>query len=43
MGTHPVSEKYRLVHEDLGTWSDWAAQDDLKQLLADSETRLAYD
>lgn len=43
MGTHPVPEKYHLVHQDLETWPGMAAQDDLKVLLADRETRLAYD
>jgi predicted metal-binding protein len=43
MGTHPVPEKYNLVHTDLGTWSEMEAGDDLNQLLADQATRLAYD
>ena len=43
MGTHPVPEKYNLVHQDLGTWPGMVAQDDLKVLMADKETRLAYD
>ncbi len=43
MGTHPVPEKYHLVHQDLETWPGMAAQEDLKELLADRETRLAYD
>jgi hypothetical protein len=43
MGTHPVPEKYHLVHKDLGTWPGMTAQEDLKELLADRETRLAYD
>ncbi len=43
MGTHPIPEKYHLVHQGLETWPAMAAQDDLKMLLADRETRLAYD
>lgn len=43
MGTHPVPEKYNLVHRDLKTWPGMTAQEDLKDLLADRETRLAYD
>ena len=43
MGTHPVPEKYHLVHQELQTWPEMAAQDDLRDLLADRETRLAYD
>jgi len=43
VGTHPIPEKYHLVHEALGTWPEMKAQDDLKVLLADKGTRLAYD
>jgi predicted metal-binding protein len=43
MGTHPIPEKYHRVHQDLETWPGMAAQDDLKKLLADRETRLRYD
>ncbi|MCK9997416.1 MAG: CGGC domain-containing protein, partial [Candidatus Krumholzibacteria bacterium] len=43
MGTHPVPEKYNLVHQDLGTWPGMVAQDDLKILMADKKTRLDYD
>ncbi|NCQ35387.1 CGGC domain-containing protein [bacterium] len=43
VGTHPVPEKYHLVHEDLGTWPTMKAQGDLQVLLADRATRLAYD
>ena len=43
MGTHPIPEKYNLVHQDLETWPGMVAQEDLKDLLADRETRLAYD
>jgi predicted metal-binding protein len=43
MGTHPIPEKYHVVHQELQTWSGMAAQDDLRILLADRETRLAYD
>ena len=43
VGTHPVPEKYNLIHEDLGTWPTMSARDDLEPLLADQKTRLAYD
>ena len=43
VGTHPVPEKYHLIHEDLGTWAAMSAQDDLEQLLVDQKLRLAYD
>jgi hypothetical protein len=38
-----VPEKYNLVHQDLGTWPGMVAQDDLKDLMANKETRSAYD
>lgn len=43
VGTHPVPEKYHRDHLELGTWPAMRAQDDLQDLLADRETRLAYD
>ena len=43
VGTHPIPEKYNLIHEDLGTWPRMTAKEDLEDLLADKETRLAYD
>ncbi len=43
MGTHPIPEKYHLIHEPLGTWSAMKKQPDLPALLADKQTRLAYD
>lgn len=43
VGTHPVPEKYHLVHEDLGTWPNLQAREDLDALLADKQTRMAYD
>jgi len=43
VGTHPIPEKYNLVHEKLGTWLQMQAQDSLKDLLVDKKTRLAYD
>ncbi|RKZ15929.1 CGGC domain-containing protein [bacterium] len=43
VGTHPVPQKYHLVHEGLGTWSEMEALDDLQDLLANQATRLSYD
>jgi predicted metal-binding protein len=43
VGTHPIPEKYQQVHWELDTWSTIKARDDLKDLLADRDTRLAYD
>ena len=43
VGTHPIPEKYNLIHEDLGTWPEMSAITDLTDLMADLPTRLAYD
>jgi len=39
-GTHPIPEKYRLVHERLSSWPILAANE---PLMATEEIRLAYD
>lgn len=43
VGTHPIPEKYFLVHQKLGTWQDkkWAGL--LKDLQDPRDLRLAYD
>jgi len=43
VGTHPIPEKYFLVHDRLGTWKgdDW--NEFLKPTMEDREIRLAYD
>jgi predicted metal-binding protein len=43
VGTHPIPEKYRTVHEELGTWRAIRGDEDFEALLADGPTRLAYD
>ncbi|MCP4574590.1 MAG: CGGC domain-containing protein [bacterium] len=43
LGTHPVPRSYFETHGELGTWSEGRRQGDLLPLLADEETRLAYD
>lgn len=46
VGTHPIPEKYNLVHEPLGTWrtmDEVMPPRDLGDLMADEATRLAYD
>jgi predicted metal-binding protein len=40
VGTHPIPEKYRLVHRDLPSWSRIARYDDL---MATEEIRRSYD
>ncbi|MEA2097362.1 MAG: CGGC domain-containing protein [Candidatus Cloacimonadota bacterium] len=43
LGTHPIPQKYFLIHEKLGTWkSDWW-QEIIKPTLVDEELRLEYD
>ncbi|MBN1636259.1 MAG: CGGC domain-containing protein [Deltaproteobacteria bacterium] len=42
-GTHPIPQKYLLMHNKLGTWdsSDW--QEIIQPTLVDEKTRLSYD
>jgi predicted metal-binding protein len=42
-GTHPVPEKYYLIHAALGTWKGEKWSELLAPALDDAETRLAYD
>jgi len=43
VGTHPIPEKYYIVHTKLETWKtrDWNKL--IKPTLKDKEVRLAYD
>ncbi len=43
IGTHPIPQKYYLVHERLGTWKSPQWEEILKLNLCDERTRLAYD
>jgi predicted metal-binding protein len=43
LGTHPIPEKYFQVHGQLGTWDSPEWQDRIGPMLADEETRRAYD
>ena len=43
IGTHPIPEKYLLIHEKLGTWDSPEWKDKIKNILPDKETRIAYD
>ena len=42
IGTHPIPEKYRLIHEKLGTWksAEWKAR--LRASLSDETSRISY-
>jgi predicted metal-binding protein len=42
-GTHPVPQNYHLTHLELGTWTEPEMDGELRPLIADPETRLAYD
>lgn len=42
-GTHPIPQKYFLIHEKLGTWKDPEWQEIIQPTLVDKELRLAYD
>ncbi len=41
-GTHPIPQKYLLMHEQLGTWDDPAWKEILRPTLADEKIRLSY-
>ena len=41
-GTHPIPQKYLLMHEQLGTWDDPEWEKILRPTLADEKTRLSY-
>ena len=43
VGTHPIPEKYRITHSNLGTWNspEWRAF--IQPTIADERMRLDYD
>jgi predicted metal-binding protein len=43
VGTHPIPQNYYLTHSALGTWQSARWQEMIQPVLADEETRLAYD
>lgn len=43
LGTHPIPQKYFLMHEKLGTWKSDYWQDIIQPTLVDEELRLEYD
>ncbi|MCK4530679.1 MAG: CGGC domain-containing protein [Candidatus Marinimicrobia bacterium] len=43
IGTHPIPEKYQLVHDELGTWKSEHWQEMLSSLKDPLEIRKAYD
>jgi predicted metal-binding protein len=42
-GTHPIPEKYYLVHKELGTWNSPEWQKKIASVLPEVEMRKAYD
>jgi len=42
VGTHPIPEKYFVIHETLGTWNSAMWQELIAPTLATPEIRLAY-
>ena len=43
LGTHPIPQNYYDTHETLKTWQTPQWQEMIKPVLADRQTRLAYD
>ena len=43
IGTHPVPQKYFIIHRELNTWSDPEWEEILQPSIADEKIRLAYD
>ncbi len=43
IGTHPIPQKYYVVHEKLGTWKESGWEERLKYVLCDEEKRKEYD
>ena len=43
IGTHPIPQNYYLTHQRLGTWQPIRWQERIQPVLADEQTRLAYD
>lgn len=42
-GTHPIPQKYLIMHDKLGTWDDPEWKEIIQPTLVDEEIRLAYD
>jgi len=42
-GTHPIPQKYLLMHEKLGTWKSDMWQEIIQPTLVNEELRLEYD
>ncbi|MCK4533980.1 MAG: CGGC domain-containing protein [Syntrophobacterales bacterium] len=42
-GTHPIPQKYLIMHDKLGTWNDPEWKEIIQPTLVDEEIRLSYD
>lgn len=42
-GTHPIPQKYLLMHKKLGTWKSAVWQEIIQSTMADEKLRLVYD
>ncbi len=43
IGTHPIPQKYYIVHKKLGTWSSPEWKEMIKPTLTNKKVRLSYD
>jgi hypothetical protein len=43
VGTHPIPQKYLMVHSQLKSWETQQWQEAIQPTLADEATRLTYD
>ena len=43
VGTHPIPQKYYIIHSKLQTWNTQEWREFIKPTLADEKTRLSYD
>ena len=43
IGTHPIPQKYYLMHKKLGTWENNEFKELIKPTLTDEKTRISYD
>jgi hypothetical protein len=42
-GTHPIPEKYYIIHQKLNTWNTPFLQEAIRESLPNQRLRLAYD
>lgn len=42
-GTHPIPQKYKLIHDKMDTWNTPFLKEAIKLTITDEKTRLSYD